>query len=72
VIGLLKHAAAAVWDRRTTTMGYITACWGVLELNPDVVGGWVTAPRRGLILLVIGMINAAIGHYNASLLKHQS
>jgi hypothetical protein len=56
-----------LWSRRTTTMGYITVMWSILELNPDTVGSWVTAPRRGTILLIIGMINAALGHYNNSL-----
>jgi hypothetical protein len=60
---------ATIWKRRTTTMGYVTVLWAVLELNPDTVGQWVTAPRRGTILLVIGMVNAALGHYNASLLN---
>jgi len=50
-------------------MGYVTVVWAVLELNPDTVGQWVTAPRRGTILLVIGMVNAALGHYNQSLLN---
>lgn len=52
-------------------MGYVTVMWAVLELNPDVVGGWVTAPRRGIILLIIGMINAALGHYNQSVINRQ-
>jgi hypothetical protein len=68
---LCTACLARTWARRTTVMGYFTACWAVLELNPDIVGGWVTAPRRGLVLLLIGMINAAIGHYNQSLLKRQ-
>lgn len=62
---------AKVWGRRTTVMGYITVMWAVLELNPDVVGQWITAPKRGTILLVIGMANAAIGHYNQSLLNRR-
>jgi hypothetical protein len=50
-------------------MGYITVVWSVLELNPETVGSWVTTPKRGTVLLVIGMMNAAIGHYNQSLLN---
>ena len=50
-------------------MGYVTVVWSVLELNPDTVGGWVTAPKRGTVLLIIGMANAALGHYNAALLR---
>lgn len=52
-------------------MGYVTVLWAVIELNPDIVGGWVTAPRRGAVLLIVGMINAAIGHYNQSLLRQR-
>jgi len=58
-----------LWKRRTTVMGYVTVMWGVLELNPDVVGSWVQAPKRGTFLLIIGMINAGIGHYNNALIK---
>jgi hypothetical protein len=50
-------------------MGYITVMWSVLEMNPDTVGSWVTAPRRGMILLIIGMVNAGLGHYNAALMR---
>lgn len=60
-----------IWRRRTTVMGYVTVMWAVLELNPDTVGQWVTAPRRGIVLLMIGMINAALGHYNQRLLNAQ-
>jgi hypothetical protein len=63
---------AKIWSRRTTIMGYVTVCWAVLELNPDTVGQWVTAPRRGIVLLVIGMINAALGHYNQSLINQRN
>lgn len=52
-------------------MGYITVMWSVLEMNPDTVGSWVTAPRRGAVLLLIGMVNAALGHYNAAQLKRE-
>jgi hypothetical protein len=50
-------------------MGYVTVVWGVLELNPDTVGSWVAAPKRGTMILIIGMINAAIGHYNNAIIK---
>jgi hypothetical protein len=50
-------------------MGYITVMWSVLEMNPDTVGQWVTAPRRGIVLLLIGMVNAALGHFNAAQLR---
>lgn len=63
------NVLTTIWKRRTTVMGYVTVVWAVLELNPDTVGQWVTAPRRGTILLVIGMVNAALGHYNQSLLN---
>jgi hypothetical protein len=62
---------AKIWERRTTVIGYVTACWGVLELNADAIGSWITAPRRGLVLVVIGLINAMIGHYNNSLIKRR-
>jgi hypothetical protein len=58
-----------LWSRRTTAMGYITVLWGVIELNPGVVGDWVAKPKRGTLILIIGMINAAIGHYNNALIK---
>lgn len=61
-----------LWSRRTTAMGYLTVIWGVLELNPDTVGDWVSKPKRGTFILIIGMINAAIGHYNNALIKRLS
>jgi len=65
----VQWALMLLWSRRTTTMGYITVMWSVLELNPDTVGAWVTAPKRGAVLLVIGMVNAALGHYNQSIIN---
>jgi hypothetical protein len=62
----------AAWHRRTTIMGYLTVMWGVLELNPDQVGDWVSKPRRGIVILVAGMVNAAIGHYNNALIKRMT
>lgn len=53
-------------SRRTTITGYLGVMLGVVELNADTVGQWVAAPKRGTLLLVIGMLTAAIGHYNNS------
>lgn len=39
---------------------------GVVELNADTVGQWVAAPKRGTLLLIIGMATAGIGHFNQS------
>jgi hypothetical protein len=60
------------WSRRTTTMGYLTVMWSVIEMNPETVGQWVTAPRRGIVLLIIGMVNAALGHYNQSVINRKN
>lgn len=56
-------------SRRTTITGYLGVLLGVVELNSDTVGQWVAAPKRGSLLLVIGMATAAIGHYNQSVRK---
>lgn len=56
-------------SRRTTITGYLGVLLGVVELNADTVGQWVAAPKRGSLLLVIGMATAAIGHYNQSVRK---
>lgn len=55
-----------LWCYRTRVAGYLGVVLGVMELRPDVVGEWVAAPRRGTLLLILGMITAAIGHFNAS------
>lgn len=36
----------------------------VMELNPDVVGSWVAAPKRGTLILILGLATAGLGHYN--------
>lgn len=51
-------------SRRTTLMGYLGVVGGVLELNADTIGEWVSKPKRGILLLILGMAVAAIGHYN--------
>lgn len=56
-------------SRRTTIMGYLGVLGGVMELNADTIGQWVSAPKRGSLLLVLGMAVAAIGHYNQSVRK---
>lgn len=53
-------------SRKTTITGYLGVLLGVVELNADVVGQWVAAPKRGTLLMIIGLITAAIGHFNAS------
>lgn len=60
----MKGLLAYLWDRRTTTLGYIGVIISVMELNPDTIGSWVAAPKRGTLLLIFAMTNAAIGHYN--------
>lgn len=52
------------WDRRTTVTGYLGVFIAVLELNPDTVGHWVAAPKRGTLMLILSMATAGIGHYN--------
>lgn len=51
-------------SKRTTITGYLGVLLGVIELNADTVGQWVAAPKRGTLLLVIGMLTAGIGHFN--------
>lgn len=46
-------------------MGYMGVLLGVIELNADTIGQWVAAPKRGTLLLIVGMATAAVGHYNA-------
>lgn len=60
----IKAFFAYLWCRRTTTLGYLGVVLSVLELNPDVVGSWVAAPKRGTLILILGMMVAALGHYN--------
>jgi hypothetical protein len=54
-----------IFSKRTTITGYLGVLLGVIELNSDTVGQWVAAPKRGTLLLVIGMLTAGIGHYNS-------
>lgn len=58
------NALKWLWCKRTTVTGYLGVMLGVVELNADVVGQWVSAPKRGTFLLIIGMATAAIGHFN--------
>lgn len=51
---------------RTKIAGYATAILGVAELNVDTIGSWVAAPKRGSLLMIMGMITAVIGHYNST------
>lgn len=51
-------------SKKTTITGYLGVLLGVIELNADTVGQWVAAPKRGTLLLVIGMLTAGIGHFN--------
>ena len=60
----MKAFFAYLWCRRTTTLGYIGVLLSVLELNADVVGSWVAAPKRGTILLILAMATAGVGHFN--------
>lgn len=60
----IKAFFAYLWCRRTTTLGYIGVIISVMELNPETIGSWVAAPKRGTLLLIFAMTNAAIGHYN--------
>jgi len=53
-----------LWSKRTTVTGYLGVFLGVVELNADTVGQWVSAPKRGTFLLIIGMATAGIGHFN--------
>lgn len=51
-------------SKKTTITGYLGVLLGVIELNADTVGQWVAAPKRGTLLLVIGLLTAGIGHFN--------
>lgn len=55
-----------LYCNRTKITGYLGVALGFLELNADTVGQWVSAPKRGSLLLCIGLLTAMIGHYNAS------
>lgn len=61
-----KLKAFGLWIicNRTKITGYLGVILGVVELNADTVGQWVAAPKRGTLLLIIGMATAAIGHFN--------
>lgn len=51
---------------RTKIIGYVGVILGVAELNAATIGEWVSAPKRGTLMMIIGMITAAVGHYNSS------
>lgn len=53
-----------LWNRRTTVTGYLGVFIAVLELNPETVGSWVAAPKRGTLMLILSMATAGIGHFN--------
>lgn len=60
----LKAFGLWIASKRTTITGYLGVLLGVVELNADTVGQWVAAPKRGTLLLIIGMLTAGIGHFN--------
>lgn len=55
-------ALEAIWNRRTTTFGYLVVVIGVLAVSDGIF-----SPRTlKWIILVNGIVGACIGHYNQS------
>jgi hypothetical protein len=52
-----------IGNNRTKIAGYMGVMLGAMEMNLESLQ-WIPAPKRGMLLFILGIVTAGIGHYN--------